>query len=98
MTCSIEEARLCRECYLVTVDAECDLCRKPTIRHPEADEVDRLQYCIDCGDEVLREKAVVRTWKDDAYGQCDGMLITVCRGCEMDRDDEMEEDQENPQQ
>lgn len=90
MCCKIDDARLCEECMLVTVDKECDLCEAKTIRHPEADELDRQQYCVDCAGEITREEAIVRTWKDDPFEQCeDGMLITVCQGCEQIRQDEL---------
>lgn len=90
MCCKIDNAKLCQECCLVTVDDECDLCEAATIRHPEADEIDRQQYCIDCAEEISRDQAIVRTWKDDPYEQCDdGMLITVCRRCEDIRQAEL---------
>jgi hypothetical protein len=99
MTCSIENARLCSDCNLVTVDEECDLCGAATVRHPEADEVDRDQYCVDCGEQITRDAAIVRTWRDDPYLQCeDGMLITVCGECQRRHIEEMTEDQEIPQQ
>ena len=85
MCCKIEDARLCKECHLVTVNENCDLCGKITVRHPESDDVHQ-HYCLDCAEEITREQAVVRTWKDDAYGQLEcGMLITVCEACEHAR-------------
>lgn len=93
MVCSIKDAWLCQDCFLVTVDPNCDLCGKPTIPHPEAADSEGPSYCIDCAGEVIRESAIVLTWKDDQYIQCDdGMLITVCQGCEMSRVAEMQED------
>jgi hypothetical protein len=95
MCCRIDQARLCQECRLVTVDEKCDLCGKATSRHPESDAVQEQYYCLDCAEEITREQAIVRTWKDDAYQQLeDGMLITVCEACEHARVAEIYSDDE----
>lgn len=84
MTCEIKDARLCRNCSVVTVDQQCDLCAKRTVPHPESASPDQVQYCCDCGGEFTADDVIVRTFKDDPYCQCeDGMLITVCRKCEV---------------
>lgn len=83
--CEISEARLCRECSLVTTDPECPLCGVRTVRHPEGKRPRKVQYCCQCTDEFNLSDVVVRTWNDDPYDQVDdGMLITVCRTCEAE--------------
>jgi len=97
MTCTIENARLCRSCDLVTADAKCDLCEKRTVPHPESASPDQAQYCVACGEECTAAEVIVRTFKDDPYCQLeDGGLITVCLTCEKVRIEEEGETAEDP--
>lgn len=80
------DARRCRSCSnLVTTDAQCPLCDKPTKPHPEAKEKDG--YCQGCAEGPFPlETLHLVTWNEDPYVQTeDGDLYYLCPKCHADK-------------
>lgn len=76
------DARVCKDCTnLVTTDATCPLCNKPTEPHPDRNQ--REGYCMRCGDGPTAATSMhLITWNEDPYMQLDdGDLILSCRAC-----------------
>jgi len=88
----MKDCRLCQECSLVTVAAVCPLCDAKTIKHPEANNGACTRYCGDCAEEFPLSGVVVVTWDDDPFSQIDdGSLLTICRECSDEREEEFRE-------
>ncbi len=87
-TIKIPDARLCKDCgNLVTADALCPLCSKPTTAHPDCDE--KEGFCYACAEGPFpAENLHVVTYNENPYLQIEeGDLILRCAQCQ----DEQEE-------
>jgi hypothetical protein len=80
-------ARMCVSCsYLVTTDATCPLCSKPTKPHPEAKE--ESGYCQGCAEGPLKlESLHLVTWNEDPYVQIEDPenLYYLCVKCHAEQ-------------
>ncbi len=83
-------ARICKDCAnLVTTDATCPLCNKPTATHSESET--KEGYCMRCGvGPTAATEMHLITWNEDPYMQIDdGDLILSCRACVEEAEDEL---------
>lgn len=89
MSIKIYEARICKGCEnLVTGDAICPLCGKPTEEHH--DRADVNGYCQHCGNEFASSQLEVVTWDEDPYWQTeDGDLNLICLQCNKDEEEDL---------